>query len=119
LQNEVECFLRTLSKSESEPTDLNEPLCMSISNVICSIIMNVRFKHEDSRFKRFMFLIEEGFRLFSTAAAINFVPFLRILPGMTTACKKLEKVNNFLLFAICDIIYQHFLRLNQILPTES
>ncbi|XP_059488140.1 cytochrome P450 18a1 [Neocloeon triangulifer] len=86
---EVESFLRTLAKTDSAPTDLNEPLSMSISNVICSVIMSVRFKQEDSRFKRYTHLIEEGFKLFSSAAAINFVPILRLLPGMNKACQKL------------------------------
>lgn len=60
--------------------------------------MSVRFQHEDSRFKRFMNLIDEGFRLFSSAAAINFVPILRMLPKMNSACEKLKqvKINNFI-----------------------
>jgi len=53
---------------------------MSISNVICSIIMGVRFHHGDSRFKRFMDLIEEGFKLFGRVAAVNYMPMMRYLP---------------------------------------
>jgi 26-hydroxylase len=91
-QLEVESCLRSLARNDGTPTDLNPTLSVSISNVICSIIMSVRFKHEDTRFKRYMSLIDEGFKLFSSAAAINFVPVLRLLPGMTDACKKLEQV---------------------------
>lgn len=32
------------------------------SNVISSILMSKRFSQEDAKFKRFMFLFDEGFR---------------------------------------------------------
>lgn len=64
---------------------------MSISNVICSIIMGVRFHHGDSRFKRFMDLIEEGFRLFSSVVAVNYIPMMRHLPFVQGVCNKISQ----------------------------
>lgn len=64
---------------------------MSISNVICSIIMGVRFHHGDSRFKRFMDLIEEGFKLFGSIAAVNFIPIMRYLPCLRKVQNKISE----------------------------
>lgn len=64
---------------------------MSISNVICSIIMGVRFQHGDARFKRFMDLIEEGFKLFGSMAAVNFIPVMRYLPCLQKVRNKLAE----------------------------
>jgi hypothetical protein len=80
IQREVTTFLRGLDLRRGAPTDISPCLAMSISNVICSIIMGVRFHHGDSRFKRFMDLIEEGFKLFGRVAAVNYIPMMRYLP---------------------------------------
>ncbi|XP_071450811.1 cytochrome P450 18a1 [Hetaerina americana] len=113
IMGEVESLLTTLARRKGEATDLNAPLATSVSNVICSLTMSVRFQHEEEeegktgeavsertaskeatggpRFRRFMDLIEEGFRLFAIVASINFVPILRYLPGLKNAYRKLEK----------------------------
>lgn len=44
--------------------------------------MGVRFHHGESRFKRFMGLIEEGFKLFGSVDMINYIPMMRFLPCM-------------------------------------
>merc|ERR1712121_140095 len=60
------------------------------SNVICSIIMSTRFHHKDKKFKRFMHLFDEGFRLFNLTGALVFIPVLKHLPGTTTAMNALK-----------------------------
>lgn len=52
---------------------------MSISNVICTIIMGMRFHHGDPQFKRFMDLIDEGFKLFGKVTPMYHIPILRNL----------------------------------------
>nr|CAD7439766.1 unnamed protein product [Timema bartmani] len=91
IMGEVETFLRTLSRQKDAPMDLNTPLAMSVSNVICTIMMSVSFKHDDCRFKRFMDLIEEGFKLFGSIASVNFIPLMRYLPGLQETRKKLAQ----------------------------
>nr|CAD7258396.1 unnamed protein product [Timema shepardi] len=91
IMGEVETFLRTLSRQKDAPMDLNTPLAMSVSNVICTIMMSVSFQHDDSRFKRFMDLIEEGFKLFGSIASVNFIPLMRYLPGLQETRKKLAQ----------------------------
>lgn len=88
---EVESFAATLEEHGEGPVDLNPVLAVSISNVICSMIMSMRFSHNDARFRRFMDLIDEGFRLFGTLAPVNFVPFLRHMPWLQDTRKKLNQ----------------------------
>lgn len=87
----MKTFLRGLASKRGTPTDVSASLGMSISNVICSIIMGVRFQHGDARFKRFMDLIEEGFKLFGSMAAVNFIPVMRYLPCLQKVRNKLAE----------------------------
>lgn len=87
----MKTFLRGLASEQGTPTDVSASLGMSISNVICSIIMGVRFQHGDDRFKRFMDLIEEGFKLFGSMAAVNFIPVMRYLPCLQKVRNKISE----------------------------
>lgn len=62
--------------------------------------MGMRFHHGDEKFKRFMDLTEEGFKLFSKVTAANYIPILRLLPCIhdtrnKIAQNRLEMVNFF------------------------
>ncbi|XP_034945934.1 cytochrome P450 18a1 [Chelonus insularis] len=91
IMREVETLIRGLSRKCGAPVDVSPSLGMSISNVICSIIMGVRFNHGDSRFKRFMALIEEGFKLFGSIVAVNFIPIMRYLPCLRKIRNKISR----------------------------
>ncbi|KAJ9590643.1 hypothetical protein L9F63_016314 [Diploptera punctata] len=91
IMGEVETCLKHLANQKGSPTDLNPILSMSISNVICAIMMSVRFQHDDSRFNKFMDLIEEGFKLFGSLEAINFIPAMRYMPWFQATRKKLAQ----------------------------
>nr|WET52710.1 cytochrome P450 [Phaedon brassicae] len=91
IMTEVEEFLVVLKARVEEPVDLNPVFAVSISNVICDVIMSVRFSHNDSRFIRFMNLIDEGFRLFGSLEATLFIPLLRYLPGHNSTRQKISK----------------------------
>lgn len=93
IMREVESFVSTLEEHGEGPVDLNPILAVSISNVICSMIMSMRFSHNDARFRRFMDLIDEGFRLFGTLAPVNFIPALRHVPWLQETRKKLAQVS--------------------------
>lgn len=90
-QVELESCLRTISKQRGAEVDLNPLLAMPISNIVCSILMNVKFKPDDNRFKRFMDLIDEGFRLFGILTYVNFIPVMRYLPGLQATTKLLHR----------------------------
>lgn len=71
------------------PIDLNQYFAVSISNVICSILMSVRFGFNDLMFRNLMLNIEEGFRLFGGISAINYFPFLRFFPYFSKGLRKI------------------------------
>lgn len=85
-------FLRSLVETRAKATDLTPVLATSISNVICSIIMSVRFSLEDPRFKLFMGLIAEGFKLFARMSYVNFIPIMKYLPGLQATRTKIAQV---------------------------
>lgn len=93
LQGEVSALLRTLSRLEGTPTDLGPGLAMAASNIICALTMSVRFERNDIRFKRFMGLIEEGFKLFGSLETINFIPAMRFIPCFKATSRKLAEVS--------------------------
>lgn len=53
--------------------------------------MGVRFHHGDKRFKRFMDLIDEGFKLFGSMVAVNFIPVMRYLPCLQRIRNKIAR----------------------------
>lgn len=93
IMTEVEEFLNELRAQKEQPTDVNPVLAVSISNVICDIIMSVRFSHNDSRFRRYMDLIDEGFKLFGSMSPVLFIPILKYLPGLQKTKLKIEQVS--------------------------
>jgi len=101
LQTEVQNFLHTLHKTEGTATDISLPMTLAVTNVICSILMSVRFEENDSRFLRFMELIEEGFKLCTATGASNFIPCLRNLPRLQALNQKIRTVS----FIYIDYIY--------------
>ena len=92
VQSEVEMFLQSLARQRTAPVEIGYYLSSAVSNVICSLLMSVRFRHDDPRFIRFMNLIEEGFRLFTITAVAGFIPILRFLPGFNYAYSKIRQV---------------------------
>ena len=74
-----------LVRCESRPM-----IACAVSNVIGSLLMSMTFKSsEDKTFLRLLNLMEEGFKLFTLAAPVNFFPFLRFVPGVNYAYKKI------------------------------
>ncbi|VEN45941.1 unnamed protein product [Callosobruchus maculatus] len=91
IMDEVEEFLNVLRQKGDDAVDLNPVFAVSISNVICDVLMSVRFSHTDAKFIRFMNLIDEGFKLFGSLEAALFIPFLRHFPGYATTLQKFAK----------------------------
>ncbi|XP_015181173.1 PREDICTED: cytochrome P450 18a1 [Polistes dominula] len=91
IKREVKVLIETLLTTRGEPTNPSHLLAISISNVICSFIMSVRFEPGERRFKRFMHLIGEGFKLFGTIINVNYFPVMRYLPHLREARNKIMK----------------------------
>lgn len=90
---EVETFLQQLAKEKGKPINITQPLALSVSNVICSMLMSVRFSAEDETFKRFAALIEEGFKLVCATQASNFLPCLKNLDKYKKLNGKIQSVS--------------------------
>jgi len=93
IQTEVESFLQQVAVENGNPTSLTNSLVLSFSNVICSLLMSVRFSEDDPRFKRFTGLIEEGFQLCTATGASNFIPCLKNLPRLQALNLKIQAVS--------------------------
>ncbi len=71
--------------------DLNHSFVISISNVICSLLMSVRFGFNDPVFRQLMMKIDEGFGLFGRVVFLNYFPFLRIFPYFIREINKIKE----------------------------
>uniref|UniRef100_A0A0B7BCJ1 Cytochrome P450 n=1 Tax=Arion vulgaris TaxID=1028688 RepID=A0A0B7BCJ1_9EUPU len=81
IQEEVAVYIKQLKESKGQPVDVKILTNISISNVICAIIIGKRFEHDDARFVRFMELLNNTVRLASKIALIDLFPFLYYIPG--------------------------------------
>lgn len=79
----------------------------AVSNVICSMIMNTRFEHDNKQFQRFMYNFDEGFRLFTQTGAMLYLPFLKHIPGVARAVEQLKANRAEMLEFVRGIIQKH------------
>ncbi|XP_014480546.1 PREDICTED: cytochrome P450 18a1 [Dinoponera quadriceps] len=113
IKHEVDNFLRGLELRQGAPTEISSALSLSISNVICTIIMGLRFHHGDPQFKRFMDLIHEGFQLFGSVAVVNYIPILRHLPFVHRARDKIAQNRVEMAAFLEKIIEEHKVTFNE------
>ena len=109
VQREVVCFLEDLLKDHnSKPVCPNNLVNSAFSNVICSMIMSTRFRYTDKKFQRFMFLFDEGFRLFTSGAgALVFLPFIKYLSGVRSTLVQLRDNRQEMLEFVQKVIAEH------------
>lgn len=91
ITQEVHILMRVMSETRGEAFDIQNLLASSLSNVICSLLMGVRFGHRDPCFLRFLHLMDEGLRLFALTAPVNFIAGLRFVPGINWAYRQIIK----------------------------
>ena len=90
----------------------------AISNVICSMIMSKTFNYKDEKFQRFMYLFDEGFKLFTLTGAMIFLPILKHLPGVSDACKKLTNNRDEMVLFVKKVIKEHEATLDAAEPRD-
>ena len=83
-QNEIDDLLSNL-RDESSHVDLDEYFALSVSNVICNLLMSVRFTRDDPRFIKFNRMIEEGMVLFGKIYTVDYIPITQYLPAIKSA----------------------------------
>lgn len=106
-QTEVTDFVTQLKECKNEPTDLNPLLAVSVSNVICNLLMSVRFTKDDPTFKRFTFLIEEGMKLFGKIHTIDYIPITQYFPSTQTAKHQISQNRKEMFIFYKEVIEEH------------
>lgn len=68
-------------------------MARAVSSVVGSIVMNLTYRkyEEKEKFDRLIELMQEGFRLFSIAMPLDFIPIFKYLPGVSYAYQKMKK----------------------------
>lgn len=88
-QNEIDDLLSNLQNAPNHTVDLEEYFGVSVSNVICNMLMSVRFTRDDPKFIKFNQMIEEGMVLFGKIFTVDYIPITQYLPAMQSAKSKI------------------------------
>lgn len=106
-QYEINDLIDNLQKEKGQNVNLDAHFAVTTSNVICNLLMSVRFTRDDPKFGRFNFMIEEGMKLFGELYAVDYIPITQYLPAMKSAKDKI-KVNRQEMFEFYkEIIDEH------------
>lgn len=71
--------------------DVRDLLCNASTNVICSLLMSVRFLPNNPSFLRFKELYDEGFQLFLKCDIASYIPMVKYMPSISENIQKLMK----------------------------
>ncbi|XP_055909303.1 cytochrome P450 18a1 [Eupeodes corollae] len=107
IMTEVHEYIHNLHSSEGQPMDMAPAISVAVSNVICGIMMSVRFSIDDPKFRRFNFLIEEGMRLFGEIHTVDYIPTVQYFPGVLNAKNKIAKNREEMQRFYRDVIDDH------------
>lgn len=90
IQNEIDDLVKNLQNEKSHTVNLESHFAVSTSNVICNLLMSVRFTRDDPKFAKFNYMIEEGMRLFGELYTVDYIPITQYLPTMKSAKDKIN-----------------------------
>ncbi|XP_036590329.1 cytochrome P450 2C23-like [Trichosurus vulpecula] len=101
VQEEAQCLVEELRKTNGQPTDPTFILGCAPCNVICSILFRDRFKYNDEKFLYLLKLLNESFQLLSSpwTQLYNFLPALRVYfpERLKRIHKNTEEMKHFIL----------------------
>ncbi|GFS04642.1 cytochrome P450 2D6 [Elysia marginata] len=80
ITEEVDIFTKKLASYNSEPVDFRTLINISISNIICSMIVGKRFDYDDPYFVKLIQNLNSFFAKAPNWTALSFFPFLPYLP---------------------------------------
>lgn len=107
IMGEVHDYLSILQQANGQPMDMGPAISVAVSNVICNIMMSVRFSIDDPRFRRFIYLIEEGMRLFGEITTVDYIPTVQYLPGKLNARNKIANNRKEMMQFYQEVIDDH------------
>lgn len=106
-QHEIDDLISNLQNEPSNSVNLEDHFAVATSNVICNLLMSVRFTRDDPKFAKFNRMIEEGMVLFGKLFTVDYIPITQYLPAMRNAKNKI-KVNRREMFEFYkEIIDDH------------
>ncbi|XP_069684383.1 cytochrome P450 306a1 [Periplaneta americana] len=89
LEGVKECLQTIESSCKSDTFDIQHTLMHSLGNVMNSLVFGVTYENDDPTWRYLLNLQEEGTKEIGVAGPINFLPFLRHLPGYKKTMKML------------------------------
>ncbi|XP_036590321.1 cytochrome P450 2C23-like [Trichosurus vulpecula] len=102
VQEEAQCLVEELRKTNGQPTDPTFILGCAPCNVICSILFRDRFKYNDEKFLYLLKLLSENFQLLNSrwTQLYNFLPaalrvYFPVKPKGLSKC--IEEMKHFIL----------------------
>ncbi|GFO42262.1 cytochrome p450 2u1 [Plakobranchus ocellatus] len=81
INEEVSVYLDTLTALDGKPSDVSVLTSVSISNIICSIIVGKRFDYGDPFFISFLDCFKKMVRAAEATSPVMIWPWLRFIPG--------------------------------------
>ncbi|XP_059161770.1 cytochrome P450 2B1-like [Physella acuta] len=97
IQEEVAHFLDLLAKLEGQPSDIRVATNISTCNVISSIVLGHRFEYHDQRLQDLIVRITALLSDTQFNGIVNFIPYVRFIPGDFFHIKKIKKTTDDIL----------------------
>lgn len=96
-----------LQGHRSGSVDLEEYFGVSVSNVICSLLMSEKFTKDDEKFVKFNRMIQEGMILFGQISIVDYFPIMRYLPRVQSVKNQITQNRNQMFQYYKEVIDQH------------
>ncbi|XP_076439979.1 cytochrome P450 2J5-like [Babylonia areolata] len=114
IQEEVVEYLKELEEENGQAFDPCRRTHHGIANIICSVVFGQRYEHGDPFFTKCLSALQSNMRdVGGDASILNFMPYLRFLPGDLFHLKRIAR-NASLLDKFClDIYLEHLQRYDE------
>lgn len=106
-QNEINDLMNELSNEKHQTIDVDPHFAVSVSNVVCNLLMSVRFTRDDLKFKKFNSMIEEGMKLFGKIHSVDYIPITQYLPSFQSAKSQIADNRNEMFKFYKEVIEAH------------
>lgn len=90
VQTEVDCYIKYLASLNGKPSNIRIMTNISMSNLICSILIGHRFEYDDTYFQDLMHKLTALVSDLQNTSIVNFFFWLKYLPGDLFLAKRIE-----------------------------
>nr|KAG5694762.1 hypothetical protein BaRGS_002715 [Batillaria attramentaria] len=108
IREEIVDYIHLIEAENGLPFNPTRMTHHSVANIICSVTFGKRYQHGDPNFSKYLEALENNMQnVGGNAAILNFLPFLRFLPG-DFFCFKRITANAKMIDALCiSLIDEH------------